>query len=127
MKTNIVIDISPPMLYLAKFWFSVYGPKCCWPIKLQDSLSLCEQNPRKFPKFLIFREYTFGNGKFLLKLSEINFHIYRNNCKLCGKNAREQEMKTISKYEKTIYYIEIGENVRKHQSRYCHPVRLNKA
>ena len=120
MKTNIVIDISPPMLYLAKFWFSVYRPKCCWPIKLQDSLSFCEQNPRKFPKFPIFREYTFGNGKFLLKLSEIN-------CKLCGKNAREQEMKTVSKYEKTIYYIEIGENVRKHQSRYCHPVRLNKA
>ena len=38
MKTNIVIDISPSILYLAKFWFSSYGPKSCWPIKLQDSL-----------------------------------------------------------------------------------------
>ena len=36
MKTNIVIDISPT--YLAKFQVSSYGPKCCQPIKLQDSL-----------------------------------------------------------------------------------------
>ena len=36
MKSNIVIDISPT--YLAKFWVSSYGPKCCQPIKLQDSL-----------------------------------------------------------------------------------------
>ena len=36
MKTNIVIDISPT--YLAKFWVSSYGSKCCQPIKLQDSL-----------------------------------------------------------------------------------------
>ena len=38
MKNNIVADISPPIPYLAKFWFSNYGPKCCQPIKLQDSL-----------------------------------------------------------------------------------------
>ena len=38
MKTNFVNDISLPMLYLAEFWFSSYGPKCCQPIKLQDSL-----------------------------------------------------------------------------------------
>ena len=38
METNIVVDISPPILYLAKFWFLNYGPKCCQPIKLQDSL-----------------------------------------------------------------------------------------
>ena len=36
MKTNIVIDISPT--YLAEFWVSSYGPKCCQPIVLQDSL-----------------------------------------------------------------------------------------
>ena len=35
MKTNNVIDISPT--YLAKFWVSSYGTKCCQPIKLQDS------------------------------------------------------------------------------------------
>ena len=38
MKTNVVGDISPPIPYLAKFWFSSYGPKCSQPIKLQDSL-----------------------------------------------------------------------------------------
>ena len=38
METNIVVDISPPIPYLAKFWFSSYGPKCSQPIKLQDSL-----------------------------------------------------------------------------------------
>ena len=38
MKTNIVIDVSPPILYLVKFWVSSYGAKCCQPIKLQDSL-----------------------------------------------------------------------------------------
>ena len=35
MKTNIVIYISPPISYLAEF--SSYRPKCCWPIKFQDS------------------------------------------------------------------------------------------
>ena len=38
MKTNIVIDISPAIAFVAKFWFSSYEPECCWPIKLQDSL-----------------------------------------------------------------------------------------
>ena len=27
MKTDIVNDISPPITYLAKFWFLSYGPK----------------------------------------------------------------------------------------------------
>ena len=35
MKTNIVIDISPPIPYLEKFWFLRYRPKCLRPIKLQ--------------------------------------------------------------------------------------------
>ena len=38
MKTNIVIDISLPIPYLAKFWYSSYGPKCHQPIELKDSL-----------------------------------------------------------------------------------------
>ena len=37
MKTNIAIDISPP--YLAKFWVLNDVPKCCQPIKFQDSLN----------------------------------------------------------------------------------------
>ena len=38
MKTNIVIDISSPVLYLPKFWFLSYRSKCSRPIKLQNSL-----------------------------------------------------------------------------------------
>ena len=39
MKMNIITDISPPIPCLPKSWFSSYGPKGCWPIKLQDSLN----------------------------------------------------------------------------------------
>ena len=52
MKTSI-IDISPPITYLAKFWFSIYGPKCCWPIELQDSLK-CNISRRKWMMKFIF-------------------------------------------------------------------------
>ena len=38
-------------------------------------------------------------------LNEIYFHVYRNNCRLCGKNFLEQEIKTIFKYKMTIYYM----------------------
>ena len=38
MKTNIVIDILPPVSYLVKFWVPSYEPKCCQPIKWQDYL-----------------------------------------------------------------------------------------
>ena len=40
MKTSIVLDLPSKIRisYLAKFWFSSYGQKCSWPIKLQDSL-----------------------------------------------------------------------------------------
>ena len=46
MKTNIVIDISPPFPYLARFWRLSYDPKCFWPIKLQDSLK-CDISGKK--------------------------------------------------------------------------------
>ena len=32
MKANIVVDISPPVPCLPKFWFSIYGPKCRQPV-----------------------------------------------------------------------------------------------
>ena len=32
------IDISPPIPYMVKLWFLSYGPKCCWSVKLLDSL-----------------------------------------------------------------------------------------
>ena len=51
MKTNIVIDISPS--YLAKFWVSSYGPKCCQPVKLQDCLN-CNILRKKWMRSLFF-------------------------------------------------------------------------
>ena len=36
-----------------KFWFSSYGPKCCQPIKLQDSLK-CNISTKKWVNKLIF-------------------------------------------------------------------------
>ena len=45
------------------------------------------------------------------EIYEINFRerqifveIYRNDCKLCGSNLREQEMKTSSKLKLTFYF-----------------------
>ena len=53
MKTNIVVDISPPIPYLAKFWFSSYGPKCYQPIKLQNSLK-CNISRKKWMVKFVF-------------------------------------------------------------------------
>ena len=53
MKTNISIDISPPSPYLSKFWFSSYGPECCWPMNLQDSLE-CNISRKKWKMKFIF-------------------------------------------------------------------------
>ena len=53
METNIITDISPPIPYLAKFWFLSYGPKCCQPIKLQDFLK-CNISKKKWMMKFIF-------------------------------------------------------------------------
>ena len=53
MNTNIVIDISSPIPYLAKFQISSYGPKYCQPIKLQYSLK-CNIWRKKWMIQLIF-------------------------------------------------------------------------
>ena len=53
LKLKIAIDISPPITYLAKFWFSSYEPKCCWPIELQDSLN-CNISRKKWIMKFIF-------------------------------------------------------------------------
>ena len=47
MKTNTGIDISLPILYLAKFWFLSYMPKCCQPVRLLDS-SECNISRKKW-------------------------------------------------------------------------------
>ena len=54
MKTNIFIDISPPIPYLTKFWVSGYGPECCQPTKLHDSLK-CNISRKK-----LMMNFTFG-------------------------------------------------------------------
>ena len=33
--------------HICQFWLSCYGPKCCWPIKLQDSLK-CNVSIKKW-------------------------------------------------------------------------------
>ena len=53
MKTVIIVDISPPITYLAKFWFPSYGPKCCRSIELQDSLK-CNISKNKWMMKFIF-------------------------------------------------------------------------
>ena len=50
----IVIDFSPP--YLAKFWISSYGPKCCQPIKLQDSLKCNTLRKKWMMEFIFFMQ-----------------------------------------------------------------------
>ena len=51
MKTNIVINISPP--YRSKLWVSIYAPKYCHPIRLQDSLK-CNILRKKWMIKLVF-------------------------------------------------------------------------
>ena len=53
METNIVLDISPPISSLTKFWFSSYESKCCQPIKWQDSLK-CNISRKKWMMKFIF-------------------------------------------------------------------------
>ena len=54
MKTNIIIDISLP--YLAKFWVSAYGPKCCQPINLQHSLNCNILRKKWMMKFVFYMQ-----------------------------------------------------------------------
>ena len=54
MKTNIVIDISPLFLYIAKFCFSSYEPKYYWPIKLQGSLKCNISRNKQIMKFIFW-------------------------------------------------------------------------
>ena len=51
---NIVNYISPQTPYLAKFWLSSYGPKCSYPIRLQDVLIVISQE-RSEIKMIFFQ------------------------------------------------------------------------
>ena len=52
METNIIVDHSPQIPYLAKFWFLSYGPKSCQPVKLQDSLKRHISRKKWIMKFI---------------------------------------------------------------------------
>ena len=64
MKTIIVIGISPPITYVAKFLFPSYASKCCWPIELQDSVK-CNISRKKWMMKFIFGMQR--NGKIFYK------------------------------------------------------------
>ena len=53
LQTMLCIGISLPISYLAKFWFLIFGPICCWPVKLQDSLN-CDISRAKWMMKFIF-------------------------------------------------------------------------
>ena len=48
----IVINISPAIPYLEKFWFLSYKPKYYWPIKLEYSLK-CSISRKRIMKFIL--------------------------------------------------------------------------
>ena len=64
MKTIILIGISPPITYVAKFLFPSYTSKCCWPIELQDSVK-CNISRKKWMMKFIFGMQR--NGKIFYK------------------------------------------------------------
>ena len=51
IEKYIVINISPAIPYLEKFWFLSYKPKYYWPIKLQYSLK-CSISRKRIMKFI---------------------------------------------------------------------------
>ena len=51
IEKYIVINISPAIPYLEKFWFLSYKPKYYWPIKLQYSLK-CSISGKRIMKFI---------------------------------------------------------------------------
>lgn len=48
-----LVFVSPHVYYLVKLWFSSYGPKYSWTIRLQDSLK-CNSTRKKRDDKLIF-------------------------------------------------------------------------
>ena len=86
MKTGIIINISPPITYLAKFCFSSYGQKYCWPMELQDSLKCNISRKKWMMKFILFFSSKFStrwyhhSGCAYPDMSEVpkirSFHIF---------------------------------------------------
>ena len=88
MKNHNDIYISLKTPYLATFWFSSYGPECCWPITLQDSLK-CNISRKKrrnikafeklMPSFLVaivrYAKST-QNNKFAISLQYLKEDVF---------------------------------------------------
>ena len=75
MKTNIVIDISPQ--YLAKFWVSGDGSKCCQPINLQDSLNCNILQTKWMMKFVFWMKINIEN---VLQDDSITYGVRNQTC-----------------------------------------------
>ena len=79
MKTNIVIDTSPPIPYLGKFWFLSYGPECCWPIKLKDSLKCNISGKTWMMKFIFVMQHANKHPSFL-QVHTVNLGVHSQTC-----------------------------------------------
>ena len=75
LKAHIVINIPQPIQCMGKFWFSSYGPKCCQPIKLQDSLK-CNISRKKWMMKFIFGMRIKIKVSYKLILSTDTIHCY---------------------------------------------------
>ena len=94
-------DISPPIQYMTKFWFSSCRPRCCQSIKLQDSLK-CNISRKKWMMKFVFCIQI--NIKVLYKLI-LSFwvcatrHVQSTQNKkfayLCNISSKAWEMKLI--------------------------------
>ena len=48
LEPKILVNRKMP-----KFWFSSYGQKCCWPVKLQDFLICNNSRKKSMMKFIL--------------------------------------------------------------------------
>ena len=110
MKTSIVFDISSPIPYLEKFWFSSYGPKCCWLIRLQDSLKCNISRNEGMIKILFDMQV---NIKVLYKL------IIHFECAQSG-------MPKVSKITSLQYFCNITGKMRRMKLIFCLQIKKKK-
>ena len=95
MKTNIVIDISQPISYMAKFWVSSYGPKCCQPVKLQDSLK-CKYLDKEVNDDLFF--WHPDKHQSLLQVNTITLGV----CNQAGRKYPKQACISLQYFQKNM-------------------------
>ena len=110
METIIVVDISPSIPCLAKFWFSSCGPKCSHPIKLQDSLK-CNISRKKWMMKFIFGMQI--NMKVFYKLM-LSFWVYVSRHAQSTQNKKFTYLCNISRkawWIKLVFCLEINTKI----------------